>query len=610
MDTFYSLNKLLSTLPFSILGYYEHEKELDDFFERLCDSNFISKKNNIELVSYSYAKLENLNEWGTKSLSQKFFFHALNEKYSLLALNIYYSIRNKLFDRKQEDINNSPHLSNNVAIVLSRLFLKDVGFRLKYSEEKNWHFSFLEQNQIFSIQIPLCRLIQIPGGVPEETKEMDIFRSALGKFLATSVSVLKSKDELTKLLIQKDESRNSSYEKKEVSSTPIDTQFAEFLKIFKPKEELETLRNELVEAIHFWHITNPDYLTTTDTKEHIENWAELFFQIVFISLVYNSWIEYFPSVCGLDESKQNREYRNLGGLILGYKLDDNVTLTQEERSIFRIISSRISSVVAGQWMFENNKELRRERNKKLLKKAFEEFEKLETNTILHGENPVDNTFKQSFEDYYKKYGNILTTEFRNSFYSLLKNNNNYCSKYCLFELKDDSTPCGNCNVNIKKPLFSNKKTKKCCNENKLQSKHFNVPLIKALMESLIKHKVSNKNGSIKKDFSGQEFSITITYKNGDTFDISEFISKLKDKKHKGSFIGKFFCDYYDTLDCHGIFIMEYFSGKEIVPFFNSRDSIKFVKPNEKIIEVNESYPFPAETSVTAKKIKITFKNEL
>lgn len=608
MDTFYSLNKLLSTLPFSILGYYEHDKELDDFFERLCDSDFISKKNNIELVSYSYAKLENLNEWGTKSLSQKFFFHALNEKYSLLALNIYYSIRNKLFDRKQKDIDESPHLSNNVAIVLSRLFLKDVGFRLKYTEERNWHFSFLEQNQIFSIQVPLCRIIQIPADAAKETKEMDVFRSALGKFLATSVSVLNSKDELQKLLIQKNEKRNSSYEKKDVIDTPIDTQFQEFLKIFKPKDELEALRNEFVEAIHFWHITNPDYLTTTDTKKHLENWAELFFQIVFISLVYNSWIEYFPSVCGLDESKRNREYRNLGGLILGYKLDDNITLTQEERSIFRIVSSRISSIVAGQWMFDNNKELRRERNRRRLKNAFEEFEKLDAD-ILHGKKQVDASFKVAIANYFKKHEKILTKEFEYSYNSLLKNNDNYCSKYCLFQLKDDSTACGECRVNIKNPLFSKKRKKQCCNENNLVSEHFNVPLIKGLMESLIIHK-SNDKATIKKEFSQQEFSVTITYKNGDVFNISEFIIKLKDKMHNGSFIGKFFCDYYDTLDCHGIFIMEYFDKKKTVPFFNSRDSIKFVKPDEKIIEVNESYPFPTKTPLTAKKIKITFKNEL
>lgn len=609
MDSFYALNKLLSRLPFSILGYYQHEKEIDNFFEQLCESEFISQKSNIELVSYSYAKLKNLNDWETESLSSNFFFHALNEKYSLLILNVYYTFRNRLLKKSKKEIANSPYSpfhSNNVAIVLSRLFLKDVGFRLSYTTDSNWHFSLLEQNNVFSIKIPLSRILNNPEN--SALSDLDFFRASLSKFLSDAINVSNTED-LKNLLVRKVSGSKSSYElgNDEIIS-PITTYIDGLRETFKPKNEIEILRDEIVQAIHFWHKTNPGYFTKEKTKEHIENWTELFFQITFISLVYDAWIEYFPSVCGLDESQEARQFRNLGGLILGYKTD--ASITQEERSIFRIISARISSTVAGQWMFDNNKELRRERNKKLLNEAFEGFEKLETNTILHGENPVDDAFKQSFEDYYKRYGNILTAEFKNSFYSLLKNNNNYCSKYCLFELKDDSTACGSCKVTIKNPLFSNKKNKKCCNGNDLHSKHFNIPLIKALMESLITHKDSNKKGSLKKEFSEKEISITITYKNGDTFNISEFITKLKDKGHKGSFIGNFFCDYYDTLDCHGIFIMEYFSGNKTIPFFNSRDSIKFVKPNDKIIEVNENYPFPTDASLTAKRIKITFINEL
>jgi hypothetical protein len=606
MDSFYALNKLLSKLPFSILGYYQHEKEIDSFFELLCESDFIAKKSNIKLVSYSYARLKGLNDWKTESLSRKFFFHALNEKYSLLILNLYYSFRDKLFNKTEDDIKDNQFHSNNVAIVLSRLFLKDVGFRLSYTTDKNWHFSLLEQNNVFSIKIPLSRILNKPNESPLSDEEY--FKSTLSYFLSTAISAIDTEN-LNNLLVLKVPDSKSSYELSDNNKqSPIFTHIDNLRNAFKPKNEIEILRHEIVQAIYFWHITNPGYFTRENTIKHIENWVELFFQITIISLVYDSWIEYFPSVCGLDESEGAKQYRNLGGLILGYKTD--APITQEERSVFRIISARISSTVAGQWMFDNNKELRRDRNRIFLKKAFEEFEKLEKNTILHGENPVDESFLKSFNDYYDKYEKILTAEFKKSFHALLKNNNNYCSKYCLFELKGDYTACGNCKVQIKNAIFSTKRKKKCCNENSLTAQRFNIPLIKALLESLTTHKNSKKRASIKKEFSDNKIGMIITYKNGDTFNISEFIAKLKDKTHKGSFIGKFFCDYYDTLDCHGIFIMEYYNGSELLPFFNSRDSIRYVKRDEKTIEVNASYPFPADGQLSVNKIKVTFINEL
>ena len=126
--------------------------------------------------------------------------------------------------------------------------------------------------------------------------------------------------------------------------------------------------------IFFWHKTNPGYFTDVDTKEHIENWVELFFQIVFISLVYESWVEYFPSICGVRKANNEIEFRNLGGLILGYKISDEISA--EERSLFRILSARISAVVAGQWTYENTEALILEGRRKEFKKLFDDFAKI------------------------------------------------------------------------------------------------------------------------------------------------------------------------------------------------------------------------------------------
>lgn len=398
MENFYSLQKLLSKLPFSIQGYFEHEKELDNFFIQLCSSDFISQRNNIELVSYSYAKLTNLNSWETDSYSTGFFFHSLNEKYSLLALNIYYTLRNELFQRTKTDYDNHKHLSNNVAIVLSRLFLKDVGFRLCYTMEDNWHFSFYEQNNLFSIKLPLSRIIKITS--KEKSSEQEKFRTALSKFLADAIAAIDTEEKVKKLIIQKKEKSNSTYFKFDSDDTPIKTAFNEFRKVFKTKKDLDILKNEFVEAIYFWHRANPGYLTTTDTRKHIENWVELFFQIVFISLVYDAWVEYFPSICGI---QNDDKYRNLGGLILGYKIDQSIK--QEERSLFRIISERISSTIAAQWMHEHNEATVLEKKRKEFKALFDKYGKVldhGNKDRSHSNADVDNDvltqWKQQAED--------------------------------------------------------------------------------------------------------------------------------------------------------------------------------------------------------------------
>lgn len=552
MDSFYALNKLLSRLPFSILGYYQHEKEIDSFFEQLCESDFIAKKSNIELVSYSYAKLKNLNDWKTESLSSKFFFHALNEKYSLLILNVYYSFRDNLFNKTENEIKNNPFHSNNVAIVLSRLFLKDVGFRLSYTTDTNWHFSLLEQNNVFSIKIPLSRILNKPNESP--LSDVEYFKSALSDFLSTAIGASNT-DNLNNLLVRKVSDSKSSYELGDDKKQSPISQYIESLRnAFKPKNEIEILRNEIVQAIHFWHITNPGYLTKENTLKHIENWVELFFQITFISAIYDAWIEYFPSVCGLDESKGTRQFRNLGGLILGYKTD--ASITQEERSIFRIISARISSTVAGQWLFEHNIKSQIDLNRV----RFREFCEILNDTViqekkkfnrehekyLHGNEENEEAYqitKTLLVDYKEAVGN--------EFEKWVDSQSNRFSKYLTVICSPDKQKSNAINgvwANGENHFFESCKDAKCLYCQLLLSldKHstldyfVNMPLLNNLIIEFEKYpnthrlSIKIKNGNC------------ISFKYSHSLNLNDFLTKLKTTTTR-SFTGIINESYYSIL---------------------------------------------------------------
>jgi hypothetical protein len=621
MASFHAIDKLLSTLPFSILGYKQHETALDQFFSRLCDSELVNTRHNIEIVSYSYASLvegdERLACWDTKNFSNSFFFHALNEKYSLILLNAYYDLRNNLFGHTDHcfDQPAKKHLTNNVAISLSRLLIRDVGFRLRFSSKDDWHFSYLEQNNVFSIVLPLTRIINRTEG--DERTHPEIFQGAVRELLSSSTASMKD-IRLAQLPVQRVETTRSKYIKKDILSSPIKNNLDSFRKVFRQRELLEELRNELIEAILFWHRSNQGYFYADDGPEHLRknilNWVELFFQIVFVSFVYDAWIEYFPSVCGVQESGRRSYYRNLGGLIIGYRISEPIT--QEERGVFRTVSARVSSVVSAKWMNDSFQHLRRERNREQLVRALESLTFLgnEYEEITHGKKPVvdDDDFDRLFREKFEKNKTLLTTCFLDSYMNLRRKNNGHISKYCLTTLSNGETPGSK--VRVTNPLFA------CKNRgNKgtsdIEFKRFNVPLIKSVIEELIsKHRTHDKKPHVAKSFNCNEWDccFIVSYEGENSFNVGHFVNSLKEaeKEAKGSLVGTYFCNYFEAIDCHGVLSIEYWNSEiaDWTQFFSTRRSIFGVLPDKIIL--NSDYNFKTPNDGQAKKIRVLFRSEL
>ncbi|MBE7516107.1 MAG: hypothetical protein HS105_05795 [Chloracidobacterium sp.] len=333
MASLTSLNNLLYELPFSVISR-NAQKDISDFFAKLRDSEFVSGNKKINLISYNIGELhkEEVHKWTvTKGHLRHFFFYSLNERYSLPVLSAYFGLREHLFGKGGNKVDNA-------AMVLSRLFVRDVGFRLSYdADSDDWEFGYVEPLRAFSIKLPLSRVFN------EGIKETH-FRNAIGSFV-------KNIDPDVKLPLKKHlHDDDSLFELTGSDDGRLFDAFKPVGKCFRSRSSLSYLKREIVSGILAWHNSNPGFLNTTETKPTIENWVEIFFQVLLISLVYKSWIEYFPAPCGILHHENIRLYRNLGGLIVGYKLNDQ--LSQEERAIFRLISSRITAAAAIQETIE------------------------------------------------------------------------------------------------------------------------------------------------------------------------------------------------------------------------------------------------------------------
>lgn len=372
MNPIIALDDLVADLPFSVVGRPNLRQDLRRLFLALTDSIFVKGNDKVTLLSYSFATLKKAETWETDTFAQDFFFYSRNDRFSLAFLNAYYGIRVNFTDA---------HTSNNVALLLSELFVHDLGFRVRYIDDgDDWQFGYVWALNTFSIKIPVSWLIK--GRDPRSK-----FKQEFGKFIKSAMGVLSNPENISKLLVtNKKESERGTFDKntpeKGYSATndQLNELTEKFIETIFDENKRRGKKEEMVRGILQWHQSNPGYLTSEtersasdDGSEEVpkirrlaKEWVDLLFQISFISLVYDSWVEYFPATCGIQESHNEgsdhegttpqKLYRNLGAVIVGYDFNGE-GLTDDERSAFKLISSRINVAVAGDFIYKMNRQL-------------------------------------------------------------------------------------------------------------------------------------------------------------------------------------------------------------------------------------------------------------
>lgn len=316
---------ILSKLPISIIGYNNVSDKINAFFSKLIEIHDFKYDEKITFFSYSLAKLKNVHRWDIDALSQNFFFHSFPRNGinadPQFSMSFYTYLKSK----------NSKGAAHNTINSISKLFTQNINFRVLCNDETT-NFSFENNTLSFIIN---KTAITYPGFL------------AFASILKESLS--NAEENSLHYVFRQNE---NIFKPNENVSKSIEEIYLEFYSKAFNKNQIINLNKDLICWLKKLVKNQPNLFVSTDKlSDLIEDFVNQVESIAYLSLYYDCCIEYMPAVVAVFEKDENNpkvEERNLGSLIIGYKGD----LTNENRSIFKLISERISLVVAGEHLKE------------------------------------------------------------------------------------------------------------------------------------------------------------------------------------------------------------------------------------------------------------------
>lgn len=252
-----------------------------------------------------------------------------------MILDLYYSLRGLL---STIDINGDIDASLSdepTAEVIAKLFNNFPSFRIVATPEKSVVMEFEQRKFLWTFHIPI-EVSLIKG------KDLnDEFNGTLRRVTALAI-------EKQKFSIEKN--KNTYEWKSENPSPEYKTIRDEFLNIFNT-QSISSIRKELVNQIKYFQNQHKVFFEEKDIESNIRHWANSIVAGAFLSFVFNAYMEYIPGVSNVEEEK-NRDhgikFKSLGAMIIGY--DKENPIGNESRTLFRIMSDRISSAIAGNYL--------------------------------------------------------------------------------------------------------------------------------------------------------------------------------------------------------------------------------------------------------------------
>lgn len=567
--------QLLKRFNFSIGGYSNPEKEVSDFFYKLCKNELVYQNESIRVLMFGFAQLSfndineiDLDKWETKPLS-KFNYFDYSSGYAEVLLSLYIHCLNEICNNRR------------ATNIISENIRRDINLRVIVDKTET-EFLFRENKRLEALEII------VPG--------KSIFNDC--NQMAYINSFIDSNDSEIECFVIQDEEFEHEYKIDPDSQSKYKKCYEELaLKVLKvqPKDFLAAIDTYLPsksvqERIKHKTLRNPD--------ANLADIIAVAYSASLFCYFFDCHVEYFVSVSNVS---LNKKY-SLGSLAVGVKNGEELTF--DERAMFSIISNHIASNLSAQIIFENNKEIKRKSLRRELKNRYNYIKDIKPAKPLHGTEKIEDAQFKEISKFVADNEFAFSKDFNERLAHLKHENGNYISKYCLLELKENEF-CG-CKVNKPLHLFSkmNIVDPKC---------HFpignmlliNIPFISGIFEKLtekkrvafdvisdceIKNKMIDKNQII--------FDVEYT----EDFPVDDFYKKLK-RSHPGDLIATYFIENYSLLDAHGIFKIVDNDGKEI---FNSREMINMVIDKKLIL--NEGH-FVSD-SADLKNLKLIFVNEL
>lgn len=334
-------NDIFSKFQFSITGYNNIGRSLDNYFNIIARNSFFFEQKEMMFISFAFAQLkensDGLINWETTSLNnqKKFLFHCFHSRQMEVILDLYYSLRGLL---STIDLNGCINTSLNdepTAEVIAKLFNNFPSFRIVAAKENNVIMEFEQRKFLWTFHIPIEQCLK------ENLVLNDEFNKTLQKVTALEIEKQKFSIEKNKNTYEW-KSENPSAEYKEIRD--------EFLDIFN-SDSINTIRKELVNQIKYFQNQHKVFFDEKNIESNINHWSNSIIAGAFLSFVFNAYMEYIPGVSNVEEGKnkdQGIKFKSLGAMIIGYDKDNPID--NELRTLFRIMSDRISSAIAGNYL--------------------------------------------------------------------------------------------------------------------------------------------------------------------------------------------------------------------------------------------------------------------
>lgn len=561
--------QLLRRFNFSIGGYSNPEKEVSDFFYKLCKNELIYQNESIRLLMFGFAQLSvndineiNLDKWETKPLS-KFNYFDYSSGYAEVLLSLYIHCLNEICDNKR------------ATNIISESIRRDINLRI-FIDKNEKKFQFRENKRLEALEII------VPGNIFNDIDS------------AIDLNAFKdSKNAEIKNFVTQDEDFEHEYKIDSATQTQFKQCYEELAKKvlkIQPKEFLNAIdtylpSKSIQEKIKQKTLRNPD--------ANLADILAVAYSASLFCYFFDCSVEYFVSVSNVSLDKKY----SLGSIAVGIK--NGAELSYDERAMFSIISNHIASNLSAQIIFNNSKEIKRKALRTDLKEKYNSLKDIEPANPLHGTEAIEQAQLEAIKNVVTENESAFSKEFNNYLDKLKTENSNHISKYCLVELKENEF----CGCKIDKPVHQFSKptvAEPKCHNPIGNMTLVNIPFINGLFSKLTESR-NNITCTIKdKKIEGKQIVFEVEYSSD--FPIEEFYRKLK-LSHKGDLIGTYFIENYSLLDAHGIFKIIDKDKKEI---FNSREMINMVIDKKLIL--NESH-FLTESS-DLKNLQLIFINEL
>ncbi|MFN8289446.1 MAG: hypothetical protein U0U70_04270 [Chitinophagaceae bacterium] len=340
-------NDVLNSLPYSLKGHNNIEEKLHKFYNKLIETNFLKHSDKYTFLCSALLRLPSVTQQEKESKT-------ILENWELSSFdNIFY--KTFIEGDKDEALSFYFYLlkwagskcgvkSLSTSQILSKFFIADLDFKVGLIPDliiEKPYVKYDKRRHLFEIFIPKSIF------KTTNFENLPHLRLELNKMWHAREKMIKRKDVEGRLYV-------------------VDTpqSFNHFEQIFdllfyenKIDGVVSVLTNEYFKEFSKFRLYSNDEALFT-----LVSYCSVC--ISFLCLYYDCYVEYMLSIAKVDYKPGFRnneyvsipEYRNIGGLILGYNC--NSVLTQEERVIFNLTSDRLASVIAGQYLYEEIEELK------------------------------------------------------------------------------------------------------------------------------------------------------------------------------------------------------------------------------------------------------------